>query len=116
MKEESFQDIVDEKKISDVVNDKEIDESILILETPHPIKDSDIIEQPRIDYIETWFQSIVGQVMQSDVKRILLSFSSIHIESAPDSLIQAPICSIVMEFIPQIIWMHEWLHFKCIYT
>jgi hypothetical protein len=36
-------------------------ESILTLETPHPIKDNSILEQPRVDFIESWFQSIVGQ-------------------------------------------------------
>jgi hypothetical protein len=59
-KEELFQDIVDKYKILHVVDDKEKDESILELETPHPIKDNIIIEKPIINYIETWFQSIFG--------------------------------------------------------
>jgi hypothetical protein len=66
IKEELFQDIVDESRILDVVNDKENDESVSKLETPHSTQDNSILEKPRIDYIETWFQSIVGQAMPSD--------------------------------------------------
>jgi hypothetical protein len=66
-----------------VVGDKEKDESILRLETPHPIKDNNILEKPRIDFIETWFQSIVGQAMQSNSQCIWLSFSPVHIETCP---------------------------------
>jgi hypothetical protein len=66
MKEEYFQDIASESKILDVVSDKEKDESMLKLEIPYPIKDNNILEKPRIDFIESWFQSIVGQTMQSD--------------------------------------------------
>jgi hypothetical protein len=116
MKEESFQDIVDESRTLEVVGDKEKDECILRLETPHPIKDNSILEQPRIDFIESWFQSIVGEAMQSDFECTWLNFSPVHIESAPDSLVQVSICSTVMEFIPQIRSMLEWLHWKSTYT
>jgi hypothetical protein len=61
MKEEHFQDISNESRILD--GDKEKDESIFRLETPHPTKDNNILEQPRIDFIESWFQSIVRQAM-----------------------------------------------------
>jgi hypothetical protein len=88
----------------------------LRLETPHPIKDNNILEQPRIDFIESWFQSIVGQTMQSDFQHTWFNFSPVHIESAPDSLVQAPICFTVLEFIPKISWMLEWLHWKSTYT
>jgi hypothetical protein len=54
--------------------DKEKDESIFKLETPHPTKDNNILEQPRIDFIESWFQSIVGQAMQSYFGHILAQF------------------------------------------
>jgi hypothetical protein len=74
MKEECFQDISSESRILDVVSNEEKDESILILETPHPIKDINIIEQPIFDYIETLFQRIVGQTMQSYFEHIGLVF------------------------------------------
>jgi hypothetical protein len=60
IKEECFQNIVNESRILDVVSNKENDESILRLETLHPFKYRNILEKPRIDYIETWFQSLVG--------------------------------------------------------
>jgi hypothetical protein len=82
----------------------------------HPIKDNSILEQPRIDFIELWFQSIVGQTMQSNPQHTWFNFSPVHIESAPDSLVQVSICSIVMEFIPKIRSMLEWLHWKSTYT
>ena len=63
-KEEYFQEIFDESRTLEVVGDKEKDECILILETLHPIKDDIILEQPRIYFIELWFQSIVVQIMQ----------------------------------------------------
>jgi hypothetical protein len=93
MKEECFQDIASESRILDVVSNEEKDESILRLETPHPIKDNNILEQPRIDFIESWFQSIVGQAMQSYFEHIWFSFSSTHFGHAPDSLVLASICS-----------------------
>jgi hypothetical protein len=101
-KEESFQDIIDESRTLEVVGDKEKYECILALKTPHSIKDNNILEQPRINFIELWFQSIVGQTMQSNFQHTWFNFSPVHIESALDSLVQFPICSIVMEFIPQI--------------
>jgi hypothetical protein len=50
-KEESFQDIVDESRTLEMVGNKDKDECILRLETPHSIEDNNIIEQPRIDFI-----------------------------------------------------------------
>jgi hypothetical protein len=60
---------------------------------------------PRIDFIELWFQIIVGEETQSDDQHTLFNLSSIHIESAPDLMVQVSMCSIVKEFIPQIISM-----------
>ena len=65
IKEELFQDIVDKSRILDVVNDKKNDESVSKLETPHSTQENKILEKPIIDYIKTWFQSIVGQAMPS---------------------------------------------------
>jgi hypothetical protein len=100
----------------DVVGNEEKDESILRLEIPHSIKDNNILEQPRIDYIETWFQRIVGQTMQSDFEHIWFIFSPVHLEDAPESLVQAPICSPLQELILNISWMLEWLHWNSTYT
>jgi hypothetical protein len=63
------------------------DESVSKLETPHSTQDNSILEKPRIDYIETWFQSIVGQAMPSDSQHIWFSFSPTHFEHAPESLV-----------------------------
>jgi hypothetical protein len=70
------------------------------LESPSPIKENNILEKQRIDYIDSWFRSIVGQEPQSNSQEIWLSFSPTQIESAPDSLVQYPICSKVLYFIP----------------
>jgi hypothetical protein len=115
-KEESFQEIFDESRTLEVVGNKEKDECILMLKTPHPIKDNSILEQPRIDFIELWFQSIVGQTTQSNLHHTWYNFSPVHIESAPDSLVQVPTYLKILEFIPQIRSMLEWLHWKSAYT
>ena len=61
-----------------MVDDKEKDEIILILETPYPIKEHNILEQKKVDLIESWFQSIVVQEIQSNFKHILLSLITIY--------------------------------------
>jgi len=43
-----------------VVDDKKKDEVILILETPYPIKEHNIVEQKKVNLIESWFQGVVG--------------------------------------------------------
>jgi hypothetical protein len=86
------------------------------LETLHPIKGNNIFEQPRIDFIELWFQSILGEATQSNPWHTLFNISPVHIESAPESMVKVLVCSIVMEFIPQIRSMLEWLHWKFAYT
>jgi hypothetical protein len=116
MKENYFQDIVDESRILDVDNDKERNEIMLRLENLHLIKYNNIFEQPRIDFIELWFHSIVGEARQTYPQHTLLNISPIHIESAPDSMVQVSMHSIVMVFIPQIRSMLEWLHWKFSYT
>ena len=64
MKNECFNDIADESIILDEVSNEEKDESILRLETYHPTKYCNTHEQPRVYFIEPWFQNIVGQAMQ----------------------------------------------------
>jgi hypothetical protein len=66
-KEESFQEIFDGSRTLEVVGNKEKNECILMLKPPHPTKDNSILEQPRIDFIELWFQRIVGQTTQSNL-------------------------------------------------
>jgi hypothetical protein len=87
MKEKYFQDIIDESRTKEVVGNNEKDECILIFEIPHPIKDNNILEKPRIDFIELWFQRIVGQTMQSDSQHTWLHISPVQIKSAPESLV-----------------------------
>jgi hypothetical protein len=91
-KEESFQDIVDESRTLEVVGNKDKDECIQRLETPHSIKGNNILDQPRIEFIELWFQSIVGEAMQSDPPYTWSNFSPVHIESTHDSLVQVSTC------------------------
>jgi hypothetical protein len=115
-KGEYFQDIFDEPKTLEVVGNKENDECILMLKTPKPTKENNILEQPRIDFIELWFQSIVGQTRQSNIHHTWYIFSPVYIESASDSLVQVPTYLRVLEFIPQIRSMLEWIHWKYAYT
>jgi hypothetical protein len=105
-KEETFQEIFDESKNLEVVVNKENDECILMSKNPQPI----------IDFIELWFHSIVGQTKQSNLHHTWYNFSLVHIESAPNSLIQVPTYLIILEFIPQIRSILEWLHWKSSYT
>jgi hypothetical protein len=66
MKDACFQDIENKSRILNVVGNKEKYESIFELETSHPTKYNIILEKIGIDFIESWFQIIVGQAMQSD--------------------------------------------------
>jgi len=47
----------------DVTSNKEKVENIFKIEISYPTKDNNNHEKPRIDFIESWFQSIVGQAM-----------------------------------------------------
>jgi hypothetical protein len=73
----------------DVVNDKENFQSVFNLETPHSIEDNNILEKPLIDYIETWFPSIVGQELPSYFGHIQLNITSVYLGHAFHSLIAA---------------------------
>jgi hypothetical protein len=63
-KEESFQEIFDESRTLEMVVNKENDECMIMSKTP----------QPRIDFIELWFHSIVGQTMQSNIHHTWYNF------------------------------------------
>jgi hypothetical protein len=65
MKKEWFQDTIDESRILDEVGNKEKDENNFKWVTSHPTQDFKSHEQPIIDFIKPWFQSIIGQEMQS---------------------------------------------------
>jgi hypothetical protein len=110
MKGKLFQNIVSESRILDAVSNEENDENILIFETPHPIKHKNILEKPRLDYIETWFESDVGQEIPSCSQHIWFSNSSTHFGHAPDFVVLSSICFRVLELIPNIKWMLEWIH------
>jgi hypothetical protein len=107
-------DIANESRVSDTYKDK--DESIFRLETLHPTKDNNILEQPRIDFMESWFHNIVGQAMQSGFGHIQLNFTPVYFGNAHVSLVAALIYSPILEFFPHITWMIEWLHWKSTYT
>jgi hypothetical protein len=116
MKEEYFKDIVDESIILEAVGDKKKDEIIVRLETHHPIKDNNNHDKPSVYFNESWFQIIIGQAMHSYSQNIYFIISLEHIESSPNSLVQASIGFTILELIPQINWMLEWLHWKSTYT
>ena len=99
-----------------MVGDKERDENLFKFENSYPTKDCNTHEKLGVYFIESWFQSIVGQAMQSDFGHIWINFTLVHFGHALDTLIEAPICSPILEFIPQISWMLEWLHWKSTYT
>jgi len=89
----NFQDIVDESRILDVFSDKEKYENIFKLESSHPAKDNNNHEQPIIDFIGLWFQSIVFQSMEPYFNHILLSFTSVYFGNYFYSLIVYLTCS-----------------------
>ena len=60
-----------------MVDDKKKDEIILRLETPYPINEHNILVKIKVDLIESWFQKIVSQAIQSDVKHILFNLITI---------------------------------------
>jgi hypothetical protein len=100
MKEECFPEIANESRILDVVGDKEKNEIIFKWETSHPTKYCSMHAKLRVDFIESWFQSIVGQGMQSYFWHIWIIFTSVHFGHSFDSLIETSICSSILEFIP----------------
>jgi hypothetical protein len=91
----------------DAIDKEENNESIFTLEILHPIKYSNTLEKKIIYFIKSWFQSIVGEAIQSDSQHTWFNFSPIHIESSPNLLVQAPIYFRVLEFIPKIRWILE---------
>jgi hypothetical protein len=105
-----------EPRILDVVGNKDKYKKLLKCETSHPTKYFSTHRQPRVDFIESWFQRIVGQAMQSDFHHIWIGLTSIHFGHALDSLKATLICSPILDFIPQTRWMLEWLHWKSTYT
>jgi hypothetical protein len=114
MKEEFFQDVANESRISD--GDKEKYESIFKLKIAHTNQDNLNHEKKRIDYIESWFQSIVGQAMQSYFGHIQLILTSVYFGHAFHFLIKSLACSPIPEFILEISWMLEWINWKSTYT
>jgi hypothetical protein len=119
--EQDHLEIFDESRTLEVVGNKENDECILMLKTPQPIKDNSIIEQPRIDFIELWFESIVGPVKQTSLMHKLLNPIVVHFGHAtyfhaPDLLVATHNFFLLLEPISQVNGMLEWLHWKYSYT
>jgi hypothetical protein len=114
MKEKFFEKIVSESRILDAISNEENDESILRMETPHPIKDNNILEQPIIDYIETFFESVVLQEIPTCSQHIWFNLNTLS--TYPSYVALASICFIILELIPKIRWILEWLHWKYTYT
>jgi len=63
MKEEFFQNIISESRILNSFSNEENHEIIIILEVTHPIKYSITLEKPRVDFVESWIQRILGKPM-----------------------------------------------------
>ena len=99
-----------------MVDDKEKDEIILRLETPYPIKERNILEQKKVDLIESWFQGDVGQQIQLDFKHILLSLIIVYFGHVFYHLVVASTYFPIHELILQVGWMLDWLHWKYLYT
>jgi hypothetical protein len=114
MKEKFFEKIVSESRILDAISNEENDESILRMETPHPIKDNNILEQPIIDYIETFFESVVLQEIPTCSQHIWFNLNTLS--TYPSYVALASICFRILELIPKIRWILEWLHWKYTYT
>ena len=116
IKEELFQYIVDESRILNVVEDKKKDKNIFKKETYHQTKDYSIHDQPlRVDFIETWFQRIVGQALQSNFGHIQLIFTLVCFGNNFYFLVASLTYFPIPKFIPQINWMLEWLNWKSTY-
>jgi hypothetical protein len=90
-------------------------------EISHLIEDSNTLGQPRVDYIEYWFESIVILPMQTSLLHTLLDPVVVHFGHAPDFhapglLVATPIFLLLLEPISQVNGMLEWLHWKSSYT
>jgi hypothetical protein len=119
IEEEHCQDIASETRILNV--EKEEKENVFKKEISHLTEDSNTLGQPRVDYIEYWFKSIVIPPMQTSLLHTLLDPIVVHFGHAPDfhaldSFVAAPIFFLLLEPISQVNWMLEWLHWKSTYT
>jgi hypothetical protein len=61
IKEELFQDIVDESRILDVVNDKENCESVFNLETPHSTQDNKFLRNQELIILKHGFKALLAK-------------------------------------------------------
>jgi hypothetical protein len=114
IEEEHFQDIVNETIILNVENEEK--ENVFKKEISHLIEDGNSMGQPRVDYIEYWFESIVNPPMQTSLLHTLLDPIVVHFGHAPDLLVETPIFLLLLEPISQVNRMLEWLHWKSAYT
>lgn len=108
MKEEFFQEISNKLRILDVNGDKKRDKNVFKRETSHPIKQCITRGQLGVDYIESWFQSIVIQAMQSNFGHYWLSLTLMNIGNVLNSLMESSILFSSLNFITNISWILEW--------
>jgi hypothetical protein len=85
------------------------------------IEDSSTLGQPRVDYIEYWFESIVNRPMKTSLLHTLIDPIVVHFGHAPDFhapdlLVATPIFFLLLEPISKVNWMPKWLHWKFAYT
>jgi hypothetical protein len=119
IEEEHCQDIANETIILNV--EKEEKENVFKKEISHLIEYRSTMGQPRLDYIEYWFKSIVNPPMQTSLVHTLLNPIVVHFGHAPDFhapelLAETPIFLLLLEPISQVNRMLEWLHWKSSYT
>jgi hypothetical protein len=85
-------------------------------EISHLIEDNNTLGQPRVDYIEYWFESIVSSPTQTSLLHTLLDPIVVHFGHAPDLLVATPIFFLLLQPISQVNGMLEWLRWKYAYT
>jgi hypothetical protein len=101
--------------------EKEEKDHVFKKEIYHLIEDNNTLGQPRVDYIEYWFKSIVSLPTQTSLLHTLLDPIVVHFGHAldfhaTDLLVETPIFFLLLEPISQVNWMLEWLRWKSTYT
>jgi hypothetical protein len=85
IEEEHCQDVANETIILNV--EKKEKKNVFKKEISHLIEDRKILGQPRVDYIEYWFESIVNSPMQTSILQKLLDPIMVHFGHAPDFML-----------------------------
>jgi hypothetical protein len=119
IEEEHCHGIANEKIILNV--EKKEKENIFKKQISHLIEDSSTLGQPRVDYIEYWFESIVIPPTKTSLLHTLFDPIVVNFGHAPDFhvldlLVETTIFLLLLELISKVNWMLEWLHWKSVYT